>query len=173
MRDKLLHSILVGIIAGVAVWSAATFNLTGWILFMAWISYFLFGPTLRSNAWAFAQMIVGVLLSLLVIQSSMALAPLIGIWGNVGVVILLVAVLGLLEDVQPINVLPAYYIGLVIFIATGLPPVPASLWLVIPPILAGFAFGWATVASRGLLARSLAGRSDAIPSNSVADASFQ
>ena len=152
MYEKLLHSTLVGIIAGLAVLTANLSGMTGWILFMAWISYFLFGPTTRDAIWALGQMLVGVLLSVGVIAASQALAPAFGMWGNIGVVVLLVTVLGLLEDVPPINVIPSYYIGLVIFIATGLPPVASSLPPVVVPIVAGFAFGWITVSARAWLA---------------------
>jgi hypothetical protein len=158
MFGKFLHSALVGLIAGVAVYSANVFSMTGWILFMAWISYFLFGPSFTRAMWAMAQMLVGVLLSVGVIAASQALAPAFGMWGNIGVVVLLVTALGFLEDVPPINVIPSYYIGLVIFIATGSSPELKSLPPVIIPIVAGFAFGWITVASRAWLSRVLASR---------------
>ena len=153
------HAAIVGVIAAFSIWLATVTNMVVWLFFLSWVAYFLFDDRWQSAAWALLQMIIGVVLAIGLMQLTAVLSPTYGLLALVGLVFLFASSLVFLERLEPMNNLPAYYLGTVAMFATGRPPEWSQVLQLSVPIVAGFLFGWITVTSRQLFARLAADRS--------------
>ena len=112
------------------------------MIFLSWLSYFVFGTTTRAAAFATAQILLGLLVGVGILLVTALFAPALGDFALGASVALFAGLLTLLEDRPPLNVIPAYYIGAVTLFASGLEPTLMSVVQLAVPVLVGFGFGW-------------------------------
>lgn len=148
----LAHAVIVGMIAAFAIFLSTQFQLQAWALFLAWVGYFVFGPNIRDASFAWLHTIIGLVLATILIASALALQPLYGDWALVGLVFFLATMLTFMEPLKPMNNIPAYYIGMIIVFASGLPPTVSTVFLLAIPTTIGFGLGWLTIFLRGRVA---------------------
>lgn len=148
MFKRLGGALIVGLVAATAVWLSGVASLPSWLIFLSWVSYFIFGPGVRRAAWATLHILLGLVLGLVILRLNAALAPHFGQWALVGLVLVAAMLLTLLERARAMNNIPAYYIGAIGMFAAGVPPNIAELAPLYLAVALGFGFGWLTIAAR-------------------------
>ncbi len=154
MTARAINVLIIAVIAAIATWLATFSGLTAWVIFLSWLSYFVFGTTTRAAAFATAQILLGLLVGVGILLVTALFAPALGDFALGASVALFAGLLTLLEDRPPLNVIPAYYIGAVTLFASGLEPTLMSVVQLAVPVLVGFGFGWLTVTVRAAADRA-------------------
>ena len=154
MIARATNFLIVAAIAAIATWLATFSGLTAWVIFLSWLSYFVFGTTTRAAAFATVHILLGLFVGVAILLVTAQLAPQLGKLALGASVALFAGLLTLLEERPPFHVIPAYYIGAVTLFASGLPPTLASVIGLAVPILVGFGFGWLTVTVRVAIDRA-------------------
>jgi hypothetical protein len=154
MTARAINFLIIAVIAAIATWLATFSGLTAWVIFLSWLSYFVFGTTTKAATFATAQILVGLFVGVGILLFTAQLAPQLGDFALGTAVAFFAGLLTLLEDRPPFNVIPAYYIGAVTMFASGLPPTLTSVVQLAVPILVGFGFGWLTVTVRAAADRA-------------------
>jgi hypothetical protein len=135
-----LTALVMGLCGAVAVSVAFSAGWPIWVMFIAWVSYYLFGKTIQSSCWSLLQISAGILMGVGIRTASGALSPVLGQIGFPLTVFILIGSLAYLSKIKGLNNVPAWFLGLIIFfgIHPELEPMPILELLI--PVVAGFVF---------------------------------
>jgi hypothetical protein len=147
---------VVGLVAAAAVFLSQWSGLRLWVIFVGWTGCFLFFPDIRRTAFAALHNILGVALGMLTAATIAALDAYLGSAAAPLAVFVLATGLVLLERRPPFDNIPAYFIGLSIYFASGLPAGIASTVTLSAAIVAGYLLGFATIYLRTAYERAIA-----------------
>ena len=142
------QAIVVGTIAAFAVLMSSKFGLHAWALFLAWVGYFVLGPSARQACLSWIQILIGMTIGAGLIITNSVLEPQFGSWALVGLVFILASGLTFMEQVKPFDNIPAYYIGMIMLFASGMSPSFSAILDLMIPITLGLFLGWLTVTAR-------------------------
>ena len=141
-----MKTFLAGCIFG--LFGAAAVSLTfaahwpTWVLFIAWVSYYIFGKTVKSSTIAFVQIVLGIVMGLAIQVAGTFLGGLTGGLGLPVAVFFFIGSLVYVMKVKTFNNIPAWFMGLIVFFGIRPPIEPMPLLGLLVPIVAGFVLAW-------------------------------
>jgi hypothetical protein len=121
--------------------SAMVFEVPVWAMFVGWIGYFTRGLTLGQGAINFACVLVGIVVGLAAGMATQVLTPQLGMFTLPVVVFAVATVVLSLRQLPVLNNLLCFFLGLVAYFASHLPPA----WTAFAEL--GIAAGLGTVAA--------------------------
>lgn len=148
MIKKISSALIVGSIAAIAVRLSMVLELSAWVIFIGWVSYFIFANNLSTAALTGVQVIFGLFIACVIIISGIELENYIQGYGLIIAVFLVAGLLTFMEPIKPLNNIPAYYLGMIVMFASGLSPEFSNVVILIFPLILGFLLGWFTIFSR-------------------------
>ncbi|MDI1305070.1 MAG: DUF1097 family protein, partial [bacterium] len=74
-------AILFGLFGAVAVSISFAAQWPTWVMFIAWVSYYIFGRTIKNSAFAFIQIILGILMGAMIQLTGIFLGSYFGAFG--------------------------------------------------------------------------------------------
>lgn len=136
----------------IAVVSTHQLNLHTRLLFMAWVSFFVFGKQPKQIFLSFTQIVIGIGIGVLLMLKSKFLTGYIGDAGlPIAVILIITTFMYLVPRLKPLNTIPIYFMGLIIFFGM-LPQLNFSeIGLIVLTVVTGFSFAWTTSKLEGIL----------------------
>jgi hypothetical protein len=135
-------ALLLGLFGAVAVATSLALQWPTWVLFIAWVSYYMFGRSLKSSAIVLVQMICGIILGILIQLTSAWLHAYIGKLALPLAVFFFIGSLAYTTRIQSLNSMPAWFLGLIIFFGVHPLLAPMPVLNLLFPLVAGFLFAW-------------------------------
>ncbi|WP_422083516.1 DUF1097 domain-containing protein [Ulvibacterium sp.] len=110
-----LTALVMGLCGALAVFISFSMGWATWVMFLAWVSYYLFGKSIKVYTPSFLQIILGILLGVLIQSMASLLVPTIGAMGFPLTVFILIGSLAYVAKINGLNNIPAWFLGLIIF----------------------------------------------------------
>ncbi|WP_422082138.1 DUF1097 domain-containing protein [Ulvibacterium sp.] len=110
-----LTALVMGLCGALAVFISFSMGWATWVMFLAWVSYYLFGKSIKVYTPSFLQIILGILLGVLIQSMASLLVPIIGAMGFPLTVFVLIGSLAYVSKINGLNNIPAWFLGLIIF----------------------------------------------------------
>ena len=143
-----MHALIVGGVAALGVATATYLQFPVWTMFVAWASYFMLGGKVKKGLQFYGLFLIGVMLGVLSALAEGYLEPYVGNYKVVPVVFIVAGGLTFFERIKLLSLIPAYYLGMVTFFASGWSPEFATIHKIIVPTAFGLFFAWVTIALR-------------------------
>lgn len=118
---------LMGFFGCLAVFSSISLVFPGWVLFMTWVCFYLFGTSLKKSANIYLQIILGIGLGVLIELTGEFFSHAIGGFGLYLAIFLLIGSFAFLTKIKGLNDLAAWFIGLIVFFDVVLPLEPGGV----------------------------------------------
>jgi hypothetical protein len=134
--------LILGLFGAVAVAISFALQWPTWVMFIAWVSYYLFGKTLKTSLPVLIQIVMGIILGVLIQTTGKWLSGYIGGLGLPIAVFFFIGSLAYISQLKKLNSIPAWFLGLIIFFGVHPPMVPLTIMKLFIPIIAGFLFAW-------------------------------
>lgn len=154
--QSLKEAAVVACIAACSVWLGMLLQMPIWLIFLSWVSYFIFGPHWKPATQAFLHFLAGMILGVLILMANDVLAPILDKWALIWIVFAVTFLIILLENIPPINIIPAYFLGSIAVFASGQTASMETLKALCLPVISGFFLGMLTVAARSIVRSSSA-----------------
>ena len=134
---------LMGLFGGLAVFISLAAGWPGWILFLAWVCFYLYGKSVTRSLSIYLQIGLGVGLGVLIEVSGHFFTGVIGGMGLYLAIFLFIGSLAFLIKIKGLHDLTAWFFGLIIFFGAEprLNPLHIGYQLLLP-LAAGFVFGY-------------------------------
>jgi len=135
-------AIALGLFGAIAVMVSFSLQWPTWVMFVAWVSFYIFGKSLQTSLKAFLQIMLGMILAILIQLTARWLTSFIGPIGFPVSVFFYIGSLAFLSRIRGLDNIPAWFMGLIILfgIHPKLELFEVSKLLI--PIAAGFVFAW-------------------------------
>lgn len=134
---------LMGLFGCLAVFSSISLAFPGWVLFITWVCFYLFGTSLKKSANVYLQIVLGIGLGISIELTAGLFSHAVGGLGLYLAIFMLIGSLAFLTKIQGLNDIAAWFIGLIVFFGTEPPLDPAPvIRLLLLPLAAGFIFGY-------------------------------
>ncbi|WP_282080626.1 DUF1097 domain-containing protein [Aquimarina algiphila] len=135
-----LTALVMGLCGALAVFISFSMGWTTWVMFLAWVSYYLFGKSIKIYTPSFLQIILGIVMGVLIQSLASLLSPVLGVLGFPLIVFVLIGSLAYISKIKELNNIPAWFLGLIIFFGVHpeLQIIPVLRLLV--PTIAGVVF---------------------------------
>lgn len=138
----LKQAISLGFMGSVAIFTASYFALPAWVLFIAWVSFHLFGTNAKTACYVLVQQLFGILIGMLIQYSGIYLSSKIGSLGfPIAVFIAMIGVF-YISKMKQFNIVPAYFLGLITWFASGLEMNLKSLFTLLISLAVGYIIAW-------------------------------
>jgi hypothetical protein len=111
----LMFGALMGIFGALAVFLSISIGWPGWILFIAWVSFYLFGKSIKKSFNIYLQITLGIGLGILMETFGKLFSGSMGIWGLYLAIFLLIGSLAFLTKIKGLNDIAAWFLGLIVF----------------------------------------------------------
>jgi len=138
----LLIAFALGLFGAVAVTVSFSLQWPTWVMFIAWVSFYIFGKTVQSSLKVFLHIALGMLMAVLIQLTAAFLTPMIGTFGFALSVFFYIGSLAYFARSKSLNNIPAWFLGLIILFGVHPPLEPAPILQLFIPIIAGFIFAW-------------------------------
>ena len=142
MMKTLPIAVAFGFFGAVAVTVSFSMQWPTWVMFVAWVSFYIFGKKVETSLWALLQMILGMIMAILIQITSGGLGQLMGGLGFPVAVFLYIGSLAYFAGTKKLNNIPAWFLGLIILFGVHPPLEPLPVFKLLLPILAGFVLAW-------------------------------
>lgn len=130
----------MGTFGALAVLISFTLQWPTWVMFIAWVSYYIFGRSLKSSGLSLLQIAGGIAMGVIMQSTAMALNTVFGQFSLPIAVFVLIGSLAYISKIKFLSNIPAWFLGLIIFFGVH-PPIEAIRILeIFIPIIAGFVF---------------------------------
>ncbi len=148
-----LTALIMGAFGAVAVFTSFSLEFPTWVMFIAWVSYYVFGRSFNTSAVALLQIALGITMGAVMQVLAQGLTALIGPLGFPLAVFILIGSLVYIAKVKLLGNIPAWFIGLIIFFGVhpAIEPLPVLGMFI--PIIAGFIFAFLNDKAVGLVAK--------------------
>lgn len=133
-------ALMMGLCGAVAVAISFALGWPTWVMFIAWVSYYLFGRSLKGSLNALLQIGLGIGLGALIQILGQALTGFVGAVGFPLAVFILIGSLAYLSRISLLSNIPAWFLGLIIFFGVHPALELITIARLFIPIIAGFAF---------------------------------
>lgn len=130
--------------AGLALWVTDALELRPWVLFLTWVGYGLLGAGLTAGLRLIAGFTIGAAAGMATVILGAAWEPWTHGFAMPLALALSCGLLAALEKRPPLDTVPAYFLGMISFFATGEEPALALVWGLATPAALGIAWGWST-----------------------------
>lgn len=134
---------LMGLFGAFAVYLSITFGWQGWILFLAWVCFYVYGKSIKKSLNIYLQIVLGIVLSILIEVTGKFFTEIIGEIGLYLAIFILIGSLAFLIKIKGQHDLTAWFFGLIVFF--GVEPDLKLLHIghqLLLPLAAGFAFAY-------------------------------
>ncbi|MDX6183943.1 DUF1097 domain-containing protein [Flavobacterium sp. Fl-77] len=137
-----LTAIIFGLFGAVAVSISFAAQWPTWVMFIAWVSFYIFGKNIKTSFFAFIQIILGITMGVMIELTGFFLGSYLGVFGLPLSIFLFIGSLAYLSTIKSLSNIPAWFLGLIVFfgIHPKLEPLPI-LGLTVPLIF-GFVFAF-------------------------------
>jgi len=135
-------AIAFGLFGAIAVTVSFSLQWPTWVMFVAWVSFYMFGKNWLSSLKAFSQIALGMLMAILIQLTAGLLTGWIGPLGFPVSVFLYIGSLAYFARTKSLNNIPAWFLGLIILFGVHPPLEPLEVSRLLIPIVAGFVFAW-------------------------------
>lgn len=135
-------AIILGLFGAIAVFVSSSLNWPTWIIFLAWVSYYLFGKSIKTSLPILLQMVLGIIMGLLIQVTGYYFANNLGIIGFPLAVFFFIGSLAFISKVKLLNNIPAWFLGLIVFFGIHPKMELIPLLSLSIPLMAGFIFAW-------------------------------
>ncbi|MCB4807186.1 DUF1097 domain-containing protein [Tamlana sp. 62-3] len=139
---QFLSAIIMGVCGALATYLAFSFNLPSWVLFLAWVSYYLFGKSFKSALLTLVPISAGIIMGTLILSFGGLLGSYLGKMGFPMAVFIFISTLTYLSKIKYLNNIPAWFMGLIIFFGVHPHVQVISILSLFLPILLGLAFAF-------------------------------
>jgi hypothetical protein len=135
-------AIAFGLFGAIAVTVSFSLQWPTWVMFIAWVSFYLFGKSLQTSLKAFIQIVLGMIMAVLIQLTAGALTQYLGPVGFPVAVFLYIGSLAYFARTRNLNNIPAWFLGLIILFGVHPKPEVPEVSQILIPITAGFVFAW-------------------------------
>lgn len=135
-------AITMGACGALAVFISFSFNWPSWVLFIAWLSYYIFGKSLKSALYSLIPITSGIVMGIIIQTLGGTLSKNLGAIGFPLAVFILIASLGYLSKIKLLSNIPAWFIGLIIFFGVHPHLEPKPILSLFIPVIAGVCFAY-------------------------------
>ncbi|MCG1037058.1 DUF1097 domain-containing protein [Polaribacter sargassicola] len=112
---QFLSAITMAILGALAVFLSTLFNLPTWALFLSWLSYYLFGKTLKSALYTLIPITAGIIMAIITQTLGDFLGKYFGFIGFPIAVFICITLLNYLAQIKLLSNISAWFVGLIIF----------------------------------------------------------
>lgn len=142
---SLKQALTIGFTGAIAVFTASYFGLPTWVLFMAWVSYYLFGTKTKTAFLILIQQVFGILIAMIIQYLGAFLSETLAVFGFL--IIVLVVMIGVfyISKLKYLNNIPAYFLGMIIWFGSNSEIDISILLLLGITLFSGYAFAWINV----------------------------
>ncbi|MCT3744689.1 DUF1097 domain-containing protein [Elizabethkingia anophelis] len=142
---KILSPFIVGVMSALAVILTLNLDLYTWVLFIGWVSFFLFGKSPKQIFFTFIQIVLGFGIAILMLVNGHFLNSIIGEIGTgLSIILVMTSFMYFVPKLKTVNVIPAYFMGIITFYSTHPKLELTEISVIIGTIVLGFAFAWIT-----------------------------
>ena len=106
---------LMGLFGGLAVFLSISLNWPGWVLFLAWVCFYLYGKSAKKSLNIYLQITLGIVLAILIELVGGFLIGAIGGLGLYVAIFFFIGSLAFLIKIKGLHDLTAWFFGLVVF----------------------------------------------------------
>lgn len=145
----------MGILAALAMFISFLLQWPAWVLFIAWLSYYIFGKSLKSALYAFFPITAGIALGITIQVSGAALSKHLGALNFPIVVFMCITLLAYISKFKLLSNIPAWFMGLIIFFSVHPPIELKPVLLLFIPIITGFIFAYLNDTIAGIIQKQL------------------
>ncbi|OXE96561.1 uncharacterized protein DUF1097 [Flavobacterium araucananum] len=135
-------AVLFGLFGAVAVSISFAAQWPTWVMFIAWVSYYIFGRSIKNSASAFVQIILGILMGAAIQFTGIFLGSYLGSFGLTVSIFIFIGSLAYLSKIKGLSSIPAWFLGLIVFFGIHPKLEPLSLLELAIPLLFGFVFAF-------------------------------
>lgn len=154
-KSRLIRALIIGIMSAIAVVATLQLKLHTWVLFMAWVSFFIFGKKPKQILFSFLQIVLGIGIGILLMLKSKLLWGFVGDLGlPIAVVLIMTIFIYLVPRLKPLNTIPIYFMGIIIFFGTHPQLNFSEIGLIVLTVITGFSFAWTTNKLEGILVKN-------------------
>lgn len=135
-------AILFGLFGAVAVSISFAAHWPTWVMFIAWVSYYIFGRNIKSSLFAFIQIVLGLLMGAMIQLTGLFLSNYFGPLGLPVSIFIFIGSLAYISKIKILSSIPSWFLGLIVFF--GIHPKIELLTLLelLIPIIFGFLFAF-------------------------------
>jgi len=142
---SLKQALTMGLTGAIAVFTASYFGLPTWVLFMAWVSYYLFGTKTKTAFLVLIQQIFGILIAMGIQYLGTSLSETLAIFGFPIIVFIVMIGVFYISKLKYLNNIPAYFLGMIIWFGSNSEIDINILLLLGITLLSGYIFAWVNV----------------------------
>lgn len=139
------QALIMALAGSLAVLTASCLNLPTWVLFTAWVSYYLLGPNPKTALLVFTQQIFGILIAITMQYGGTFFTESAGIFGAPLVVFIILIGVFYISKMKHLNSLPAYFLGMIIWFGSNTTFSWNTLFILGLTLIIGFTFAWMNV----------------------------
>jgi hypothetical protein len=142
---SLMHALTMGVTGAIAVFTASYLGLPTWVLFMAWVSYYLFGTTPKTAILIFIQQVLGILIAMIIQYFGVLLSGSLTTLGFPIIVCIVMIGVFYISKLKYLNTIPAYFLGMIVWFGSNSAIDISILMLLGITLLSGYTFAWLNV----------------------------
>lgn len=143
--ESLKQALTMGLTGAVAVFTASLFGLPTWVLFMAWVSYYLFGTKIKTALLILVQQVFGVLIAMIIQYLGTYFSGTLGSLGFPIIVFIVMIGVFYISKLKYLNTIPAYFLGMIVWFSSKT-QIDINMFLVlIATLFFGYVFAWINV----------------------------
>ncbi|WP_299547864.1 DUF1097 domain-containing protein [Seonamhaeicola sp.] len=135
-----LTALVMGLCGALAVFISFSMGWATWVMFLSWVSYYLFGKSIKAYIPSFLQIILGIVMGVLIQSLASLLIPATGALGFPITVFILIGSLVYISKIKGLNNIPAWFLGLIIFFGVHPELLVIPVLGLLIPIVAGVVF---------------------------------
>ena len=132
----------MGVFGALAVFISFYFHWPTWVMFIAWISYYLFGQSVKTSAQSFLQIACGIFMGIIMQGAATWSSGIIGPLGFPLAVFILIGSLAYISKIRQLNNIPAWFLGLIVFFGVHPALEPMPVLNIFIPLFFGFLFAF-------------------------------
>ncbi|MET3032587.1 DUF1097 domain-containing protein [Flavobacterium johnsoniae] len=135
-------AIIFGLFGAAAVSISFAAQWPTWVMFIAWVSYYIFGKNIKNSAFAFIQIILGILMGAMIQLTGIFLGSYLGAIGLPVSIFIFIGSLAYISKIKSLSTIPAWFLGLIVFFGIHPKLEPLSLLELGVPLIFGFIFAF-------------------------------
>lgn len=133
-------AIIFGLFGAVAVSISFAAQWPTWVMFIAWVSYYIFGRNIKNSAFAFIQIILGIVMGAMIQLTGMFFGGYLGAFGLPLSIFIFIGSLAYISKIKSLSTIPAWFLGLIVFFGIHPKIEPLPLLELGVPLIFGFIF---------------------------------
>jgi hypothetical protein len=143
--ESLKQALTMGLTGAITVFTASFFGLPTWVLFMAWVSYYLFGTKTKTALLILVQQVFGILIAMIIQYFGTYFSEIIGSLGFPLIVFTVMIGVFYISKLKYLNTIPAYFLGMIVWFGSEAQIDINLFLLLIITLLSGYIFAWINV----------------------------